>query len=196
MRLPQVLIVVAVGVALAGTAAGQSLADAAKKAREQSEKSSEQPSKVYTEKDLKDVSWQIVTPVDTDATIETPADVQAPPASEAGSILTANGNVENSPVTPTVRDEQYWKTRMRAAVAALDDARTKRIATAAQVAELQIRLDHAPTRGAAIIIEDNLLEARRELTRIEAEQVNALRAISDLEEEARRAGVPPGWLRP
>jgi len=34
-----------------------------------------------------------------------------------------------------------------------------------------------------------------ELNRLKQAIVNDKKAISDLEEEARRAGVPPGWLR-
>jgi hypothetical protein len=30
---------------------------------------------------------------------------------------------------------------------------------------------------------------------VKAEIVNANKQIEDIEEEARRAGVPPGWLR-
>ena len=34
-----------------------------------------------------------------------------------------------------------------------------------------------------------------ERARVKAEIVNAKKQIEDIEEEARKAGVPPGWLR-
>jgi hypothetical protein len=44
-------------------------------------------------------------------------------------------------------------------------------------------------------IADRLLKARAEVNRLIGVIVNDKRAVSDLQEEARRAGVPPGWLR-
>ena len=38
-------------------------------------------------------------------------------------------------------------------------------------------------------------KASAELTRVTDEIAKATKAIADIEEEARRAGVPPGWLR-
>jgi len=38
--------------------------------------------------------------------------------------------------------------------------------------------------------------ALAELERVRAEIVARQKAIGDLEEDGRRAGVPPGWLRP
>jgi hypothetical protein len=38
-------------------------------------------------------------------------------------------------------------------------------------------------------------KALAELSRVKAEIVNANKQIEDIEEEARKAGVPPGWLR-
>jgi hypothetical protein len=39
------------------------------------------------------------------------------------------------------------------------------------------------------------VKALGELDRLKQAIQNDLKAITDLEEEARRAGVPPGWLR-
>ena len=38
-------------------------------------------------------------------------------------------------------------------------------------------------------------KAMDELNRLKAAIQNDKKAITDLEEEARKAGVPPGWLR-
>ena len=42
---------------------------------------------------------------------------------------------------------------------------------------------------------DNRLKALSELQRVTGEIEQAKKDISDIEEEARRANVPPGWLR-
>ena len=45
------------------------------------------------------------------------------------------------------------------------------------------------------LIGANRQKALDELDRCRAQQVQLDKAILDIEEEARRAGVPPGWLR-
>lgn len=39
------------------------------------------------------------------------------------------------------------------------------------------------------------MKAREEITRLTAVVANDQRALSDFEEEARKAGVLPGWIR-
>jgi hypothetical protein len=45
------------------------------------------------------------------------------------------------------------------------------------------------------VVEADRQKAIAELGRVESEIQQQIKAIADLEEEARRAGVPPGWLR-
>jgi hypothetical protein len=45
------------------------------------------------------------------------------------------------------------------------------------------------------VIERDRQRALSELTRLKQAVVDGKKAVADLEEEARRAGVPPGWLR-
>ena len=45
------------------------------------------------------------------------------------------------------------------------------------------------------VIERDRQKAVAELARLQQDIVNGKKAVADLEEEARRAGVPPGWLR-
>ena len=45
-------------------------------------------------------------------------------------------------------------------------------------------------------IEQDLNAALAELERVNKDIALQNKAIKDLEDEARRAGVPPGWLRP
>jgi hypothetical protein len=45
------------------------------------------------------------------------------------------------------------------------------------------------------VIERDRQSALSELTRLKQAVVVGKKGVADLEEEARRAGVPPGWLR-
>ena len=45
------------------------------------------------------------------------------------------------------------------------------------------------------VIADDRQKAIAELERLARANVDGTKAIADIEEEARRAGVPPGWLR-
>jgi hypothetical protein len=45
------------------------------------------------------------------------------------------------------------------------------------------------------VIERDRQKALAELGRLKTSVLETRKAIADLEEEARRAGVPPGWMR-
>jgi hypothetical protein len=45
------------------------------------------------------------------------------------------------------------------------------------------------------VIERDRQKAASELERLKKQIVDDRKAVADFEEEARRAGVPPGWLR-
>ena len=55
-----------------------------------------------------------------------------------------------------------------------------------------VNRDDPAQRG---IIERDRQRALTELDRLKKQIVDDQKAITDIEEEARRAGVPPGWLR-
>jgi hypothetical protein len=44
-------------------------------------------------------------------------------------------------------------------------------------------------------VADDRQKAIAELTRVNTEITNGGKRIADIEDEARRAGVPPGWIR-
>ena len=45
------------------------------------------------------------------------------------------------------------------------------------------------------VIEQNRLKAMAELERVQRDVAASTKAIRDIEDEARKAGVPAGWLR-
>jgi hypothetical protein len=90
-----------------------------------------------------------------------------------------------------------WKGRMRLLVTQLADHRTYLAEAVSREHTLDVQL-HSFTPGwdrrQAAVVEDHWREAVTEVGRLTALVKNDTRAIADLELEAHRAGVPPGWL--
>lgn len=122
-----------------------------------------------------------------------PAQEPAPAGSEGNPVNTNEG--ESTDEVPN--DEATWRQRAEAARQRITDAEVAVSQAEQRLAEL--RSDIAPedpmnpfrqqTREAEITAQMEQLEAAR------AEVVAARQALSDLEDEARRASIPPGWLR-
>jgi chromosome segregation ATPase len=168
-------------VAVAGAAGAQSLADVARK-EEARRKDVKKPSRVITNKDLK-ASDNVAPPV--------PAESQAPaPASADNADKTDDGQPKAE-----ASDEQAWRQKMT-------DARTALERSQMHLDALQNRIDGL---WAQFTAHDNYVERERieadhkkalaEYERVKAEIEGQKKAITDLEEQARRANVPPGWLR-
>ena len=170
-------------VAVAGTAGAQSLADVARK-EEARRKDIKKPSRVITNKDLK---------ASDNAAPPPPADAQAPaPAAEAPSDKTEDGQPK---AEAPASDEQVWRQKMADARTALDRSQT-------HLDALQNRIDGLWAQFTAHdnYVEREKIEADRkkalaEYDRVKAEIEDNKKAIADLEEQARRANVPAGWLR-
>ena len=85
------------------------------------------------------------------------------------------------------RDEVYWKGRMRALQTTLDDDRSH--------LRRSIELFDAVAADRSLVGHGRAIDAAAAMSRWTATVDTDRRAIADLHEEARRAGVPPGWLR-
>lgn len=172
----------------ASLAGAQSLADVARKeeARRQHIKRS---SKVYTNKDLKPVAHHIPSPS------EQPASGTAAPDRDADASQAPADKAAPSDEEQRAQDEQQWRARMAEARTALDRSRMFAEALQSRInglwADFTARDD--PAQRAAIELQRQ--KAVAELDRVKGEIQAQTKAIADLEEEARRAGVPPGWLR-
>src|SRR5581483_319802 len=169
------------GIVLATTVsvAAQSLADVAKK-EEARRKEIKQPSKVITNTDEKDpgvVSAQ-------------PAAASAPtPAKD-----TAKDDAKDKDKEPP-KDQAYWSGRLKALQQALD--RDQQYADAMQTKVNALNTDFVNRDDPAqrAVIERDRQKTVAEVNRLKDQIVKDKKAIDDLQEEARRAGVPPGWLR-
>jgi hypothetical protein len=189
-RLLASLVVFAVGAGV--TAGAQSLAEVARK-EEERRQAVGKAARVYTNKDLQPVRpGEPVTAAPADPA--PPADTREPAAGKDGGAG-AEAQPSGAEATPKQYTEAQWRTRM--ADARHDLERTRMIAEALQSrvnalwADFTARDD--PAQRAALEAERQRTLA--ELARVKNDIETKTKAIADLEEEARRARVPPGWLR-
>ena len=154
---------------LAAPLQAQSLAGVAKKAEQERAKAKE--GKVYTNKDLAD----------------TPPATTAPLPSDAGPVSSSSKPTSGG----ETKDEEWWRSRALALRRTLADDQTKLAAAKGHYDSLPDTVKGAVGRP---VIEASI-KAKEEITRLTAIVANDQRAITEFEQEARRAGVLPGWLR-
>ena len=188
MKLSTAVLAVAL-LALTVPASAQTLGDLAK--REQARRKAAPPAgKTYTNDDLKQVPPPTGTP-GKPADAAKPADPKAPDAKAAEPEKVAE---PAKPAEPA-KDEGYWRGKITAARE--DIRRNEAFKEALQTRINALTADFAarddPYQRAKVA--DDRQKALAELSRVSAEIDKTTKLIADIEDEARRAGVPPGWLR-
>jgi hypothetical protein len=165
--------------------AAQTLGDVARK-EEQRRKDIRKPAKVYTNKDLGHADPAPVAPV--------PA-ATATPGEGSAEEKNPDGSAKPSEEEQRAADREQWRARMSQARTDLD--RSKMFAEALQTRANSLWADFTARDDPAqrSVIEAERKKTLSELDRVKGEIESKTKAIADLEEEARRAGVPPGWLR-
>jgi hypothetical protein len=170
-----------------GVCSAQSLGEIAKKA------AAEKAAKAAAEKDAKAPAPKVFTEKDLKPDPTAPA--AKPDAPAPASTKTADGTKDAKPeaAKDAAKDETYWKGRMRTLQTKLadDEADLKDAKTHVIDVESFTRPDGTMTSTIA----NNLLKAQARRDTAIATVASDKRAIFNLEEEARKAGVPPGWLR-
>jgi len=123
------------------------------------------------------------------------------PAYDAGKVVApaiATPSEAAAIVTPTtgtpLKDALYWKTRMRTLTTQLQNDTTFKSAAIARLATLTAEQEIPRTAVERAHAKTDLTAATADASRLTAAVVTDARAIKDLELEAHRAGVPPGWL--
>ena len=93
------------------------------------------------------------------------------------------------------KDQKYWAARLKNLQDRL--ARDQDYADAMQTRINALTTDFVNRDDPAqrAVIEQNRQKSIAELARLTKSVQDTKKAIADLDEEARRAGVPPGWLR-
>jgi hypothetical protein len=173
--------------------AGQTptLGDVAKKEAERRKAQPPAAAKVYTNKDLPESAQKPATKAAPPAEGSAPAD----PVAVATEQKAADAKVPADKPQGDQKDEAYWKKRM--ADAREDLRRNEMFADALQSRVNSLNRDFSsrdnPTQRSRI--GEDRTEALNELTRVKGEVERARKQIADIEDEARKAGIPAGWLR-
>jgi hypothetical protein len=184
MRLPASIsvIVLAAGVAVCRPVLAQSLGDVSRQ-EEERRKDVKAPAKVYTDKDLHAV------PVIPDETKPTSASDKAADAKDD-----AAKDGKGSKDEPA-KDQKYWSTRRKELQAKLE--RDRVLADAMQSRINGLTADFAARSDPAqrAVIEADRKRALSELDALQKSIKDDQKALADFDEDARKASVPPGWLR-
>jgi hypothetical protein len=188
----------------AASSYAQSLADVARK-EEERRKTQAPATKVYTNKDLGEAP---------------PATVPAP-SQAAGGSASPSSSAESTPSSTTdatkkgdqkeakdskdareakddkteAQGQAYWAKRMKTARETLDRDSTFADALQSRISALTTDFVNRDDPAQRSTIERDRQKAIAELDRLKKQIVDDRKAVADIEEEARRAGVPPGWLR-
>jgi hypothetical protein len=174
--------------ALAQTPEGQpasatppTLAEVAK-TEEARRKSVQKPAKVYTNNSLKP-----------DISPSRPAAAPPPPSTTVPEINLPGGTAGPA---DTSRDQAYWSGRISTARAALDRSRIFADSLQSRINALTTDFVNRDDPVQKAKIEADRKTALAELDKVKLEIVAQEKEIQAIEDEARKAGVPSGWLRP
>jgi hypothetical protein len=180
-------VVVACSAPLAPVVSAQSLADVSR--QEEQRRRTTKPAekgKVYTNKDLGSAPAPAAP-----SSAPAPSAPAAPDASQAAKP--AEG--EQAAAKEPQKDQAYWAGRMKALRTKLERDQLYAEALQTRINSLTADVtnrDDPAQRGKLIGDRQSALD---ELARLKQQTDEGRKAIAELEEEARRARVPPGWLR-
>jgi len=172
-----------VAAGVAASAMAQPLADVARQ-EEARRKGIKQPAKVITNQDLKPGLQPFSEPVPLSS------DAAAADAAKGGDKAAA-GDASKDPQ----KDQKYWTDKKKSLQQNLD--RDSGYAEALQVRINALTTDFVnrddPVQKSKI--EQDRIKALAELERLKKAIDEDKKALVGLEDEARKAGVPPGWIR-
>ena len=187
LKLPLFILLALTG--LAGTAhpvQAQGLGAVARK-EEERRKDIKAPAKVYTNRDL-----GAVPDGPAPGTVSSSAGTTPAPAPAAADAKADAKDKEKS--TPQ-KDQAYWSGRKKELQAKLDSDQTLAEAMQTRInvltADFSSRSDPVQRAG----VERDRNKALAELDRLHKAEDEGKKALTALDEEARKAGVPAGWLR-
>lgn len=173
------LLLAGVIAALPCVAYAQSLADVAAAAEAARRKTATAPVKTYTNDDLGGTSSASATPA-------------VPAKAESAKDAAAKKEEKTSDETKT---EKYWKDRVLALQQSLARNRILVDALQSQVNGLNAEFLSKDDPAQRALVEKKIQTASGELQRVQQEIEKQKQAQVDLQDEARKAGVPAGWVR-
>jgi len=181
---------------------GQSLADVAKKEQERRQTVKARDSKVYTNGDLASAPEPSSDPITAAvaSSNSAPADKKS---DDAKAEAKADGKTDDKAPAKSAKaqdkaeekGQEYWSARMKALNATLDRDRLYAEALQTRVNSLTSDFSSRDDPAQRALIAEDREKAIGELSRLRKQIEEDKDAIGAAEEEARQAGVPPGWLR-
>jgi hypothetical protein len=170
-------------------AAQGSLADVARQEQER-RKSIKAPSKVLTNEDLTPAPAVTVPPAP--AAADAAKEGASPAETEKAAAAAQDGEKK---ADEPVRDQAYWSKRVSELQGAVSRNETFAVALQSRINALANEYTNQGdgVQQNAIAVERQ--KAIADLDRVNKEIADGRKALVDLQEEARRSGVPPGWLR-
>jgi hypothetical protein len=174
-------------VAIAAPICAQSLAAIAQK-EEDRRKNIKQPAKVYTNQDLG--------PALPGSVAAAPAPDAKDASKDAGKDTAKDAKDADKPKDgDKATGQKYWHDRMQALQSQADRDQTYLEAVQTKINALTTDFVNRDDPAQKAAIERDRQRNLAELDKLKKAVVDDKKAIADLEDEARRAGVPPGWLR-
>ena len=171
--------------AMAATVTAQSLGDIAKQ-EEARRKAVKIPSKVLTNDSLRSVPTPVSAPAP--AAAASPA-ASAPPGAPAAADAKAKPPVDRK------AEEAAWRQRIQGARDSLQRSQMFAEALQSRINGLTADFTARDDPAQRAVVANDRQKALAELDRVKNDIVQQTKAIADIQEEARRGGVPPGWLR-
>lgn len=146
------------------------------------------PAKVLTNEDLKGGTGLTV------AAPEAPK-TAAPAAPAAAQPAATPAPAPEKPAEDPKRDRQYWQDRLNTARTEIDRSKVYLDALQSRINALSTDFVNRDDPAQRAVIEQDRKRAVAELERLKTQIQQMVKGLADIEEEARRLGVPPGWLR-
>lgn len=191
---PRTTIAIVILAAFTGFAAplhGQTLADLAKKADDQ--KKGGKGTKTYTNKDVGDIPPATAPTVS--ATGASAAPAQDPSTAGAGTAAATDKPAE-TPATPgQAKDQAFYADKMKELKGKLDRDQAFYDALQSQINALTTDFVNRDDPAQRSKIEQNRNRSMAQQAQLQKDIAADKKAIADFEEQARKAGAPPGWLR-
>ena len=178
----RVLFGVALAAALAAPASAQSLGDMAKKEAER-RKAIKSSGKVLTGDSIRSVP------------APSPASVPSPAPAAGGATTGSAATEKPKPEVDRKAQELAWRQRIQGARDSLQRSQMFAEALQSRVNGLTADFTARDDPAQRAVVANDRQKALAELDRVKNDIVQQTKAIADIQEEARRAGVPPGWLR-
>jgi hypothetical protein len=187
MRVPAYLSAVFLVAAVSRPVLAQSLGDVAKQ-EEERRKDVKSTSKVYTNKDLS-------TPRSFGESSDDSKPAAGQPATSTAPEKAKDAAKDGAKDDGGTKDQKYWSSRMKELRTKLDRDRVHADAMQTRINALTADFSARSDPAQRAVIDGDRKRALSELDSLQKDIKDDQKGIADLEEEARKASVPPGWLR-